>query len=616
MLGVFQLLSSPLQLYNQTKLSASGTILDFRALARFYASGCTDMRIWKARVGADQSFRLVLRFGCLMVQECCEQKLRQELEEVSAENGHHLIEKAEAGAESSISFLLSTGRNQNSTHVDAELVLEVSAESTVEAGTASCGTNALVLTKMETLLMQTKNISGPKHLELMDGGALKESKERSPWEMLPETKVYKGKALEKMVVLVGDSEVPGLVPGLRNGERITMTKALERMRESQLRPFLMGGFIRDILMNKSSDDVDLTFACTNGQLLEFAREVDSEGWVHGLRENNQKVTVDQATSPSYINIGDQNKPFALEGKARGAKGVNEAGERVLPYRDFTINEMLYDPNYHELIDPSGRGLEDMRNRYLRVSDAWGGLEVWVHGPSKHRFAHLFRWFKFRGRGYTPADPVQLKWIIDTLTTNIANEAMRKTFKHFFEKEFKAKQQGKSDEESKQAGDKLALRFVTGLIEDFEAVMGQGTDGREWFKKAIIEWLPDHLRAYFKFALEDAGLEDRWIGGNAGGRGSMPVPQEAPPFEKAKQEAEAKEERAKQTAEVEELGAWQVLAELRDHTGYAEWSKNKEGWGALEEHRDPSRCAGVTMESGEITEIDLNSSNLAGGESPI
>ena len=85
-------------------------------------------------------------------------------------------------------------------------------------------------------------------------------------------------------------------------------------------------------------------------------------------------------------------------------------------------------------------------------------------------------------------------------------------------------------------------------------------------------------------------------------------------EKRKQAEE--EKKRKQTAEVEELGAWQVLAELRDHTGYAEWSKNKEGWGALEEHRDPSRCAGVTMESGEITEIDLDSSNLAGGESPI
>ena len=90
-------------------------------------------------------------------------------------------------------------------------------------------------------------------------------------------------------------------------------------------------------------------------------------------------------------------------------------------------------------------------------------------------------------------------------------------------------------------------------------------------------------------------------------------------EKRKQAEE--EKKRKQTAEEEELGAWQVLAELRDHTGFAKWRQNKEGWGALEEHRDPSQCTGVTMESGEITEIDLSCSNLSGkvnifGTSPV
>jgi hypothetical protein len=62
--------------------------------------------------------------------------------------------------------------------------------------------------------------------------------------------------------------------------------------------------------------------------------------------------------------------------------------------------------------------------------------------------------------------------------------------------------------------------------------------------------------------------------------------------------------------------WQVLAELRDHTGFANWSKNKEGWGTLEDHRDPSQCAGVTVNnSGEITKIDLGMRNLAGGKPP-
>jgi hypothetical protein len=66
----------------------------------------------------------------------------------------------------------------------------------------------------------------------------------------------------------------------------------------------------------------------------------------------------------------------------------------------------------------------------------------------------------------------------------------------------------------------------------------------------------------------------------------------------------------------QLEEWQLLAELRDATEFASWSKNKEDWGTLEEHHDPSRCAGVTMQSGKITKIDMSASNLAGGESPF
>jgi hypothetical protein len=65
----------------------------------------------------------------------------------------------------------------------------------------------------------------------------------------------------------------------------------------------------------------------------------------------------------------------------------------------------------------------------------------------------------------------------------------------------------------------------------------------------------------------------------------------------------------------ELEEWKILVEIRDDAGIADWTENTEGWDALEEHKDPSRCAGVTMESGKITEIALGNSNLAGGESP-
>ena len=60
--------------------------------------------------------------------------------------------------------------------------------------------------------------------------------------------------------------------------------------------------------------------------------------------------------------------------------------------------------------------------------------------------------------------------------------------------------------------------------------------------------------------------------------------------------------------------WQVLVELRDALNYESWTKNKEGWDALEEHNDPSSCAGVTVgEDGNIIKIGLIRMSLEGGE---
>ena len=66
----------------------------------------------------------------------------------------------------------------------------------------------------------------------------------------------------------------------------------------------------------------------------------------------------------------------------------------------------------------------------------------------------------------------------------------------------------------------------------------------------------------------------------------------------------------------QLGEWKVLVDIREATNFANWSDNKDGWDTLEEHHDPSRCGGVTMESGKITKIELGYSNLAGGESTM
>ena len=87
-LELFSLLSSPLQLQSQTKTSTTGAVLDFRGLLRFYASGGTDMRIFKARAESDQSYVLYVQYSSPEVQGAIEQALTTHLELMSAENGH------------------------------------------------------------------------------------------------------------------------------------------------------------------------------------------------------------------------------------------------------------------------------------------------------------------------------------------------------------------------------------------------------------------------------------------------------------------------------------------------------------------------------------------------
>jgi hypothetical protein len=43
-------------------------------------------------------------------------------------------------------------------------------------------------------------------------------------------------------------------------------------------------------------------------------------------------------------------------------------------------------------------------------------------------------------------------------------------------------------------------------------------------------------------------------------------------------------------ESKRLLPWQILVELRDRAGVANWKANTDGWGTLEEHRDPSQYA--------------------------
>ncbi len=132
-----------------------------------------------------------------------------------------------------------------------------------------------------------------------------------------------------------------------------------------LQVFIIGGYVRDIIMHQTSKDVDIVVL---GSGIELANKVSSQ------IKGKPKVTVFKRFGTAmfkYKNIEyefvgarkesysiDSRKPFVEEGTL--AEDQNR--------RDFTVNAMaisLRKDNFGELTDPFG-GLQDIKNKIIRT----------------------------------------------------------------------------------------------------------------------------------------------------------------------------------------------------------------------------------------------------------
>lgn len=153
---------------------------------------------------------------------------------------------------------------------------------------------------------------------------------------------------------------------------------------------LVGGCVRDILMDKTPKDFDFVTDIDYNKLTEIfteagfdVKEAGEQFLVCIVSKNGKQMEiVNYRKDGTYV---DGRRPEAVE-----IGTLQEDAER----RDFTVNALYFNLKTNQIVDPTGKGLADINDRVLRFI-----------GRAKDRIEEdklrVFRFYRFLTKGFTP-----------------------------------------------------------------------------------------------------------------------------------------------------------------------------------------------------------------------
>jgi len=187
-------------------------------------------------------------------------------------------------------------------------------------------------------------------------------------------------------------------------------KVLEVLQVHSNNSCLVGGSVRDILLDKKPKDFDFV---TDGTYNDLKNAFLEEGFE--IKETGKQFLV--------LKVYKNNKEFEIALYRKDGTYTNgrhpdnvEIGDIFsdAQRRDFTINSLYYNLNDMKLLDPTAKGIEDLLNKTLRFN-----------GKPKHRikedYLRVFRFYRFLDKLSFKPDSKSIKAV-----RTLFNEAIKNT----------------------------------------------------------------------------------------------------------------------------------------------------------------------------------------------
>ncbi|RTL20066.1 MAG: hypothetical protein EKK55_18285 [Rhodocyclaceae bacterium] len=202
-----------------------------------------------------------------------------------------------------------------------------------------------------------------------------------------------------------------LAKPLKNSGGKTGHDAVQTLAAAGHATYVVGGLVRDALRGEPGNDIDVTFTCSNVTVAKVCGDAGfkipsySPNPVSGLVELGHE-------NPNEDDGKIQGKQFVVSNcgktysppppKTKGACAVEDS-----VYRDFACNALFYDPINGVVLDPTGIGARDAIEKRLSIPAPKARWQEWAD----HQAAAVLRYWKFRSRGYTPADDATRAFVL-------------------------------------------------------------------------------------------------------------------------------------------------------------------------------------------------------------